>query len=79
MGVITRFPSPPSNTYERISKEIHFPLGAYEFGVPDPLAGENIKAYKYPRSLEFQREILKGAAGKILPRVLREEEMKKRR
>jgi acyl-CoA synthetase (AMP-forming)/AMP-acid ligase II len=54
-------------------------LGAYEFGVPDPLAGENIKAYKYPRSLEFQREILKGAAGKILPRVLREEEMKKRR
>jgi long-chain acyl-CoA synthetase len=75
-------------------------------GVPDPLAGENIKAfvvlrdefqgqvkeeeiiswtrerlaaYKYPRSLEFRKEIPKSAVGKILRRVLREEEMKKRR
>jgi long-chain acyl-CoA synthetase len=74
-------------------------------GVPDPLAGENIKAfvvlrdefqgrvkeeeiiswtrerlaaYKYPRSLEFRKEIPKSAVGKILRRVLREEEMKKR-
>jgi long-chain acyl-CoA synthetase len=74
-------------------------------GIPDPLAGETIKAfvilkenyqgkvreeeiiswtkdrlasYKYPRFLEFRKEIPKSAVGKILRRVLRDEEMKKR-
>ena len=73
-------------------------------GVPDPLAGENIKAfvvlkeefrgkikeeeiiswvrerlaaYKFPRSVEFRQEIPKSAVGKILRRVLRDEELKK--
>jgi long-chain acyl-CoA synthetase len=73
-------------------------------GVPDPLAGENIKAfvvlkdefqgrmkeeeiiswarerlaaYKYPRFFEFRREIPKSAVGKILRRILRDEELKK--
>ena len=74
-------------------------------GVPDPVAGETIKAfvvlkeefqgkvreeeiiswtkerlaaYKYPRFLEFRKEIPKSAVGKILRRVLRDEEMRKR-
>jgi long-chain acyl-CoA synthetase len=73
-------------------------------GIPDPLAGENIKAfvvlkdefrgktkeeeiiswvrerlaaYKFPRSVEFRQEIPKSAVGKILRRVLRDEELKK--
>jgi long-chain acyl-CoA synthetase len=73
-------------------------------GVPDPLAGENIKAfvvlkaefqgkmkeeeiiswarerlaaYKYPRFVEFRQEVPKSAVGKILRRVLRDEELKK--
>jgi long-chain acyl-CoA synthetase len=73
-------------------------------GVPDPLAGENIKAfvvlkdefrgkikeeeiiswvrerlaaYKFPRFIEFRPEIPKSAVGKILRRVLRDEELKK--
>jgi long-chain acyl-CoA synthetase len=73
-------------------------------GVPDPLAGENIKAfvvlkdefrgkikeeeiiswvrerlaaYKFPRSIEFRQEIPKSAVGKILRRVLRDEELKR--
>lgn len=73
-------------------------------GVPDPLAGETIKAfvvlkdefqgkmkeeeiiswarerlaaYKYPRFVEFRREVPKSAVGKFLRRVLRDEELKK--
>ena len=73
-------------------------------GVPDPIAGENIKAFivlreeckgklteediikwskerlgahEYPRIVEFRDELPKSAAGKILRRVLREEELKK--
>ncbi len=75
-------------------------------GIPDLLAGENIKAfvvlrdefqgkvkevdiiswtrerlaaYKYPRFLEFRRGIPMSAVGKILRRVLREEEMKRKK
>ncbi len=75
-------------------------------GVPDPLAGENIKAfvvlkdefrgkikeeeiiswvrerlaaYKFPRFIEFRQEIPKSAVGKILRRVLRDEELKKKK
>ncbi len=40
---------------------------------------ERLAGYKYPRSLEFRREIPKSAVGKILRRVLRDEEMKKKR
>lgn len=74
-------------------------------GVPDPEAGENIKAFialkpecrgkitpeelkewakqrlgllEYPRIIEFRDELPKSLAGKILRRVLREEELKKR-
>ncbi len=75
-------------------------------GVPDPVAGETIKAfvvlkpeykgkigeqeiiewckqrmaaYKYPRIVEFRDELPKSAAGKYLRRILRDEELKKRR
>lgn len=73
-------------------------------GVPDPKAGETIKAfvalkeeykgkvtekdiiewakermapYKYPRIVEFRDELPKTIVGKVLRRVLREEELKK--
>jgi len=74
-------------------------------GVPDPIAGENIKAFivlkpecrgrvseediiewsrerlgahEYPRIVEFRDSLPKSPAGKILRRILREEELKKR-
>ncbi len=74
-------------------------------GVPDPVVGENIKAFvvlrpeckgrvsesdiiewakerlgahEYPRIVEFRDELPKSPAGKILRRLLREEELKKR-
>ncbi len=40
-------------------------------------AKNNMAAYKYPRLVEFRDEIPKGTAGKILRRVLKEEEMAK--
>jgi long-chain acyl-CoA synthetase len=39
---------------------------------------ERLASYKYPRFLEFRKEIPKSAVGKILRRILRDEEMKKR-
>ncbi|MBW2701723.1 MAG: AMP-binding protein, partial [Deltaproteobacteria bacterium] len=41
-------------------------------------AKNNMAAYKYPRLVEFRDEIPKGTAGKILRRVLKEEEMAKK-
>ncbi len=73
-------------------------------GVPDPVVGENIKAFivlrpeckgkvterdiiewskqrlgghEYPRIVEFREDLPKNPAGKILRRLLREEELKK--
>ena len=39
---------------------------------------ENLAAYKYPREVEIVDALPKSAVGKILRRVLREEEKKKR-
>jgi long-chain acyl-CoA synthetase len=38
---------------------------------------ENMAAYKRPRSIEFRQELPKSAAGKILRRILTEEEQKR--
>ncbi len=73
-------------------------------GVPDPVVGENIKAFvvlrpecrgkvtekdimewakerlgahEYPRIVEFREDLPKNPAGKILRRILREEELRK--
>ncbi len=40
---------------------------------------ENMAAYKYPRKVKFVRSLPKSAIGKILRRVLREKEVKKRK
>jgi acyl-coenzyme A synthetase/AMP-(fatty) acid ligase len=40
-------------------------------------AKENMAAYKYPRVVEFVGSLPKSAVGKILRRVLRDEEAKK--
>lgn len=40
---------------------------------------ENMAAYKYPRTVKFVRSLPKSAIGKILRRVLREKEVKKRK
>ncbi len=40
---------------------------------------ERMAAYKYPRMVEFRDELPKSAAGKYLRRVLRDEEIKKKR
>jgi len=38
---------------------------------------ENMAAYKRPRMIEFRQDLPKSAAGKILRRLLAEEEQKK--
>ena len=75
-------------------------------GIPDPVVGENIKAFivpkndcrgkvgeediikwckerlgghEYPRLVEFRETLPKSIAGKILKRILREEELKKKK
>jgi len=40
---------------------------------------ENMAAYKYPRKVKFVRSLPKSAIGKILRRILREKEIKKRK
>lgn len=40
---------------------------------------ENMAAYKYPRKVKFVRSLPKSAIGKILRRILREKEVKKRK
>jgi acyl-coenzyme A synthetase/AMP-(fatty) acid ligase len=42
-------------------------------------AREKMAAYKYPRFVEFRSELPKNNIGKLLRRVLREEEEKKRK
>lgn len=39
---------------------------------------ERLAAYKYPRVIEFRKEIPKSAVGKILRRILRDEELRKK-
>ncbi len=96
------------SVYPREIEEVLFQHPAINqaavIGVPDPVAGENIKAfivlnegfegkiteeeivswtrerlaaYKYPRSVEFIKELPKSPVGKILKRVLRDRERKK--
>ncbi len=96
------------SVYPREIEEVLFQHPAINqaavIGVPDPLAGENIKAfvvlkeefqgkvteaeiiawtrerlaaYKYPRYVEFIKELPKSPVGKILRRVLRDRERKK--
>lgn len=96
------------SVYPREIEEVLFQHPAVNqaavIGVPDPVAGENIKAfvvlnegflgkiteaeiiswtrerlaaYKYPRSIEFLKELPKSPVGKILRRVLRDREKNK--
>ncbi|MEM0089390.1 MAG: hypothetical protein QXM23_06745 [Archaeoglobaceae archaeon] len=40
---------------------------------------ERLAAYKVPKIIEFRDELPKSAVGKVLRRVLKEEEMKKKK
>jgi len=97
------------SVYPRECEEVLYEHPAVQecaiIGVPDPMKGEDIKAfillkkefkgkiteqeiidytkenlaaYKYPRDVQFVRSLPKSGVGKILRRVLREKESKKR-